>query len=177
MVAASAPMAVAIPAGPPAPARAWAPASAAVASDSTPAETAEAAAHIAEGIGWVAIAGGVLAMLGFVVPWARTMIGSGGDRYIDNWGLAGPGHLVFGIALGAIIALNVVPNRIPAWLRLGIPGLVLGSLLVGLVWPYAFGPLGPQVGTYLTLLGALVLGAAAIACLVTDRHSGAPSGV
>ena len=132
---------------------------------------------MAEGIGWVAIAGGVLAMLGFVAPWARTMIGSGGDRYIDNWGLAGPGHLFVAIALGVIVALTVVPNRIPAWLRLGIPGLMLGSLLVGLTWPYAFGPLGPQVGTYLSLLGALVLVAAGIACLVTDRHAAAPSGV
>ena len=124
----------------------------------------------------MAIAGGVLAMLGFVVPWARTMIGSGGDRYIDNWGLAGPGHLFVGIALGVIVALTVVPNRIPAWLRLGIPGLMLGSLLVGLAWPYVFGPLGPQVGTYLSLLGALVLVGAGIACLVTDRHSGATFG-
>jgi len=178
VMAASAPLAMALPAGPVAPARAWAPATAATAAtDGTSAEATESAARLAEGIGWVAIAGGVLAMLGFVVPWARTMIGSGGDSYIDNWGLAGPGHVVFGVALGVIIALTVVPNRVPAWLRLGIPGLILGSVLVGLVWPYAFGPLGPQVGTYLTLLGAVVLGAAAIACLVTDRHGGEASGV
>ena len=128
VMAAAAPLAVAMPGGRAAPARAWAPASAAtaaavVAAEETPADAAASAARMAEGIGWVAIAGGVLAMLGFVAPWARTMIGSGGDRYIDNWGLAGPGHLFVGIALGVIVALTVVPNRIPAWLRLGIPGL------------------------------------------------------
>ena len=101
---------------------------------------------------------------------------SAGDRYIDNWGLAGPGALGHRLGLGPILvgpSAQPDPPVAPARHPRARPRL----LLVGLVWPYAFGPLGPRLGTYLTLLGALVLGAAAIACLVTDRHSGGPSDV
>ena len=36
-------------------------------------------------------------------------------------------------------------------------GLGFGGLLVGLVWPYAVGPLGADVGVLVTLMGGLSL--------------------
>jgi hypothetical protein len=169
------------PAGPAAPARASAGpgADAAVARD-TPAADPEASAarlRAAEMIGWIGIAGCALALLGFLVPWARTMIGSAGAGYLDQWGLAGPGHVLIVLGLGLILVGALLPERIPLWLRLGIPGLVVGSLLVGLVWPYVFGPLGTLPGAYLTLAGALTLIGAAVASLVVDRHAAGGSAV
>jgi predicted membrane-bound spermidine synthase len=62
--------------------------------------------------------------------------------------------------------------RIPAWIRLGIAGLGLGALLLGLVWPYVFGPLGAQPGAFVSMAGALMLIGAGVASLVLDRHAG-----
>ena len=97
------------------------------------------------------------------------MIGAEGASYIDQWGLAGPGHLLVVLGIVAIAVLAVVENPVPAWLRLGIPGVAVGSLLVGLTWPYLFGPLGGRPGLMVSLVGALLLLAAGIACLVADR--------
>lgn len=169
----------AMPAGPAAPARAWAGAG----GDAAPADPAVAeAAHaerarVEEMIGWVAVAGCALALLGFLIPWARTMIGSGGTGYLDQWGLAGSGHVLIVLAIGAIVLATVVPNRIPARYRLGIPGLIVGAILIGLVWPYVLGPLGALPGAFLSLVGAFTLVGAAIATLVVDRHAGRGSGV
>jgi hypothetical protein len=171
-------------AGPAAPARAWAGTNAAVepGADASDASATSAAAdalraRARESIGWIAVAGCAVSGLGFLVPWARTMIGSGGDGYIDQWGLAGPGHLLVILALAVIGALTVLTERVPAWLRLGLPGLALGSLIVGLVWPYLFGPLGTLPGAYLSLVGALMLAGAAVATLVIDRHASGGSPV
>ena len=105
------------------------------------------------------------------------MIGSSGTGYLDQWGLAGPGHIVIVLALGAIALGAAVPNRIPASYRLGLPGLVVGAMLIGLVWPYVLGPLGALPGAFLSLAGAVTLAGAAIACLVVDRHAGRRSAV
>lgn len=169
-------------AGPAAPARTWASASsmAAVDADSAPAGTADDDAlrqKARESIGWIAVIGCAVSGLGFLVPWARTMIGSGGAGYVDQWGLAGPAHLLIVLALAAVLTLTLMVERIPAWLRLGLPGLALGSLIVGLVWPYLFGPLGTLPGAYLSLVGALMLAGAAVATLVIDRHEGPGSPV
>jgi hypothetical protein len=179
----AAPGGIVMAAGPAAPARAWVGASAAV--DPAVSATDDAAspgddalrARARESIGWIAVVGCAVSGLGFLVPWARTMVGSGGDGYIDQWGLAGPGHLVVIVALAVVGVLTVLPNRIPAWVRLGLPGLALGSLIVGLVWPYLFGPLGTLPGTYLSLVGALMLAGAAVTTLVIDRHEGPGSPV
>lgn len=175
-VAGFAAMPTAMPAGPAAPARTWAgvdphavdrPAE----SSATDAGAAAAAGdRVDEMIGWVAVAGCALAGLGFLIPWSRTVIGAGGVSYTDQWGLAGPGALIVVLALAAIGVLAVLPNPVPAWVRLGIPGLAVGTLLVGLVWPYALGPLGALPGAMLSLAGALLLAVAAIVCLVVDRH-------
>jgi predicted membrane-bound spermidine synthase len=71
----------------------------------------------------------------------------------------------------AIVIGAVIPNRIPAWLRLGVPGLVVGAILIGLLWPYVIGPLGTLPGAFLSLAGALTLVGASIASIVIDRHA------
>jgi hypothetical protein len=105
------------------------------------------------------------------------MIGSAGDGYLDQWGLAGPGHVLIVVGLGLILAGALIPNRIPAWLRLGVPGLVIGAILIGLVWPYVLGPLGALPGAFLSLAGALTLVGASIGSIVVDRHAARPPAV
>jgi hypothetical protein len=170
--------AIELPAGPPAPARAWgglaAMGAGTAAAQSRGTSSAEAfdlrdPVRRAEAIGWLGVAGAAIAAAGFLLPWATTMIGSGGVSYVDQWGLAGPGHILVVLGLVAVAALTVVQNPVPAWIRLGLPGVALGSLLVGLAWPYLFGPLGSRPGLMVSLVGALVLLAAGIACLAADR--------
>lgn len=170
------------PAGLPAPARAWGGIGSGAGPGSSPAPAGETLsltdpARRAEAIGWLAVAGAAVGAAGFLLPWARTIIGADGVGYLDTWGFAGPGHMLVVIGILAVLALALVKNSIPAWARLGIPGLALGSLLIGLLWPYLLGPLGPLPGAYLSLVGAVGLVIAAIACLASDRHAPARSGV
>jgi hypothetical protein len=170
------------PAGAPAPARAWGSLSAlgsggsgsAGAAATGPSTTAEPfdlrdPVRRAEAIGSVGVAGAAIAAAGFLLPWAATMIGASGASYVDQWGLAGPAHVLVVLGLVAVALLGVVQNPVPTWLRLGIPGVALGSLLVGLIWPYLFGPLGGRPGLFVSLVGALLLLAAGLLCLVADR--------
>ena len=170
------------PAGLPAPARAWGGIGSGAGPGSSPAPAGETLsltdpARRAEAIGWLAVAGAAVGAAGFLLPWARTIIGADGVGYLDTWGFAGPGHTLVVIGILAVLALALVKNPIPAWARLGIPGLALGSLLIGLLWPYLLGPLGPLPGAYLSLVGAVGLVIASIACLASDRHAPARSGV
>jgi hypothetical protein len=178
------------PAGPSAPARAWAgyaggdpgstgpggaPTGVAPAVSVTPgAETATSsrfdAGTAAEFVGWLAIAGATLATVGFLLPWSVSVIGASGVGYFDRWGLAGSGHLLLVAGVLGILAAAILRERVPIWLGIGLPGLGVGALLVGLVWPYVVGPLGAQLGALVVGLGALLLVGAGIAALVVDRH-------
>lgn len=172
----------------PAPARAWAGARAAEAgavgagavAPSTVGDELRALTDPAkrdEMVAWLAVAGGTLASLGFLLPWSRTVIGSTGTGYFSSWGFAGPGHLLVVVGLLAIVALAVAGSRVPAWVRLGAPGLLLGGLVLGLAFPYLVGPLGAMPGVWLSVAGALVLVVAAIAALVGTRHEARSQGV
>lgn len=181
--AAAAPGAGILPAGLPAPARSWAGSGSAdpgaAAADARDGAAARVGSELSltdparrgEAIDWIAVAGAALGSVGFLLPWARSIIGADGVGYLDTWGLAGPGHVLIVAGMLAVLALAVARTRVPAWLRLGLPGLVLSSLLVGLLWPYLLGPLGALPGAYLSLAGAIILGAAGVAALVTDRHA------
>jgi hypothetical protein len=186
------------PAGPAAPARTWAghgatdggatlalagaPAGASVAASSLgPADGATAAgsraildrAQATEFVAWLAIAGAMLAIVGFLLPWSSiTVIGSRGVGYLDRWGLAGPWHILVVAGLVGLLVAAVLRERIPTWLGIGLPGLGLGALLVGLVWPYLVGPLGGSLGAMAAALGALMLVGAGIAAILVDRHAG-----
>ena len=172
------PILPATPAGPPAPARAWAghPAGdAATAQAGAPASSTGVVvdpARLTEFIGWLAVAGSAMAAVGFLLPWGMSVIGASGVDYFDRWGMAGPFHPLVVLGVLAILGLALVPNPVPAWIRVGLPGLGLGALLLGLVWPYLVALPGTGPGVAVVALGAVILVASGIAALVADRHAG-----
>jgi hypothetical protein len=99
------------------------------------------------------------------------MIGASGSQYFDRWGLAGPGHIVVVVGILAVLALSIVRNPIPTWIRTGIAGLAVGSLLLGLTWPYLLGPLDAAPGVLIDAIGAIALIGSGVLALVTDRHA------
>jgi hypothetical protein len=128
------------------------------------------AAAAAEFVGWLAIAGASLATAGFLLPWSVSVIGASGVGYFDRWGFAGPGHILMVAGLLGVLAAAILRDRVPMWLGIGLPGLGLGALLIGLVWPYVVGPLGAQLGALAVGLGAVMLVVAGIVALIVDRH-------
>jgi len=170
----------ALPAGPPAPARVWAgygseadpAAAAATAPDAVTAEGRGLdPSRLAEFVGSVSVAGAALAAVGFLLPWASVMIGATGSDYFDRWGLAGPGHVIVVIGILAVLALSIVRNPIPSWIRTGLGGLGVGALLLGLTWPYLLGPLDAAPGVLIDAIGAIALIGSGILAIVTDRHA------
>jgi hypothetical protein len=171
------PVVPATPAGPPALARSWAGHATTEEPAADPATGARAsaaalvdAARLPEFIGWLAVAGSAMAAIGFVLPWGISVIGATGVDYFDRWGLAGPFHPLVVLALLAVLGLALVRNPIPLWVRVGLPGLGLGALLLGLVWPYLVGLPGMGPGVVVVAVGAIVLGVAGIVALAADRH-------
>ena len=173
--------AVILPAGPAAPARAWGkedlpePGGTAVgpgrAALAIGAVGAIERPRLVDATRWLAVAGAALAVAGFVLPWATSVIGAGGLGYFDRWGLAGSGHLLLAVALLAVLAMALIKNPLPVWLRVGVPGLGLGALLLGLTWPYVFSSvLGPQLGVYAVAAGAVLLMVAGVVAIWSDRH-------
>ena len=132
---------------------------------------------VEEFTGWLAVAGAALGAVGFILPWSSSVIGATGVGYFDRWGLAGPGNLVIVVALLAVLGLALVTNPIPAWIRVGIPGVALGALLVGLAWPYMLGPLGAQAGLVAVVIGASALLVAGILAIAERRHADATRSV
>jgi hypothetical protein len=132
---------------------------------------ADRRARFAEFVGWLSVAGAAFAAVGFLLPWGMVMIGAGGVGYFDRWGLAGPAHLLVVLGLLATLVLAFVTNPVPVWIRTGIVGLGLGSLLFGIVWPYLIGPLGSGPGVLIVAVGAAALAVSGILALVDDRHA------
>jgi len=172
------PVLPAVPAGPPAPARAWAghPASDAATQDTAEPSTSGAgalvdAARLPEFVGWLAVAGSAMAAVGFLLPWGISVIGASGVGYFDRWGLAGPFHPLVVLGLLTVLGLALVRNPVPLWIRGGLAGLGLGALLLGLVWPYLLGLPGTGPGVLVVAVGAIILGVAGVVALVMDRHA------
>jgi hypothetical protein len=166
-----------IPAGPPAPARAWAghaPDEGAGADAAEPSMSAGSlvdAARLPEFVGWLAVAGSAMAAVGFLLPWGISVIGASGVGYFDRWGLAGPFHPLIVLGLLAVLALALVRNPIPLWIRVGLAGFGLGALLLGLIWPYLLALRGTGPGVLVVTVGAMILTVAGVVALVTDRHA------
>jgi hypothetical protein len=118
------------------------------------------------------VAGSSMALLGFLLPWSVVVIGSRGTGgYLDDWGLASPTHLFAVLGLAGVLALGVLKNKVPVWLRTGVLGLLTGGLLVGLTWPYAIGPLGADIGAMATFIGGLVLLGGGFVAIWATRHA------
>jgi hypothetical protein len=121
--------------------------------------------------GWFVVVGCTMALLGFLLPWSRVVIGAstiGG--YFDGWGLASPTHLLIFVSLLGVLALALRRGPLSPWISSGILGLVFGGLLFGLAWPYLVGPLGADVGLTLTALGAVALLIGGVVTLWATRH-------
>jgi hypothetical protein len=174
------PVVPATPAGPPAPARAWAghpgDGNATAGAAATSAGLVDPA-RLTEFIGWLAVAGAAIAAVGFVLPWGISVIGATGVDYFDRWGMAGPFHPLVVIGVLAVLGLALVPNPIPLWVRVGLPGVGLGALLLGLVWPYLLYLPGTGPGVAVVAIGSVILVVAGIAALVADRHAPEDRGV
>ena len=117
--------------------------------------------------------GAGISAIGFLLPWADVVLGSSGmGSFVDRWGLAGPGHVVVFAALLGLAAVAAFSHRLPRPVRPGLPAVGLGFLLVGLAWPYLFGPFGATVGVYVITTGGLLLVLAGTLELVLRRHAG-----
>jgi hypothetical protein len=159
------------PGGPPAGALA---ATTAAASDRLGAIDAEKVGGVAR---WLVVIGAALAAIGFLLPWSNSVIGATGVDYFDRIGLAGRGHLLIAAGILATLALALIRNPLPLWARIGVPGLVLGSLLIGLVWVYVFGPLRTDPGAQAVLVGAVLLVVGGLIGIAIGRHGESPSRV
>jgi hypothetical protein len=122
--------------------------------------------------GWLMIIGSAVAILGFLLPWSQTVIGAEGvGSYFDTWGMANASHLLVVLALLAALGLAIVANPLPTWIRTCAVGLLVGGLLVGLTWPYLFGPLGAGPGVMSIMVGGLMLSMAGLLDLIEARHA------
>ena len=122
--------------------------------------------------GWFIVVGATMALLGFLLPWSRVVIGAstvGG--YFDGWGLASPTHLLVFVGLLGVLALALRRRAaLRPWISSGILGLVFGGLLLGLAWPYLVGPLGADVGLTMTPSAAVALLIGGVVTLWATRH-------
>jgi hypothetical protein len=119
------------------------------------------------------VVGAAMAGLGFLLPWAPVVIGSGRiGGYFEQWGLAGPAHPLLVLALIALGALASQIERLPGWARPGLPAVILAALLFGVAWPYLFGGFRPSIGLYLTVAGAVVIGVGGLLDMWAGRHAG-----
>lgn len=131
--------------------------------------------RVDDAAGWLVLAGSMATAIGFLVPWSRVIIGArSAGGYTDTWGLAGPGHALVFLAAILVFALAAVRNPIGPWLRTGVAGLVLGSVVLGLIWPYLLGPLGAGPGVLLLAVAALLLIGGGLTSAVIHRHAAAP---
>jgi hypothetical protein len=120
----------------------------------------------------IVVLGAGLAGLGFLLPWADIVIGSGRiGGYLEQWGLAGPGHLVVLALVVGLAGLALVAERLPRWVRLGMPSIAIASLLTGLVWPYLVGPFNASIGVYVVAVGAIIMIAGGLLDRVATRHA------
>jgi hypothetical protein len=130
-------------------------------------------ARLADIAGWFVIVGAAMAVLGFLLPWSSVVIGArSAGSYFDSWGLASPTHVVVLGATLLVLALGIVRTGVPLWLRSGVMPLALGSLLIGLVWPYEVGPLPADVGILVVALGGVAMAAGGVLTTAAPRHAG-----
>ncbi|HEX5012531.1 MAG TPA: hypothetical protein VFV72_00120 [Candidatus Limnocylindrales bacterium] len=122
--------------------------------------------------------GAAVAGFGFLLPWAEIVIGSGSmGSFFDQWGLAGPGNLLVFLLLFAVGALAVAHERFPITVSTGLPALVLGSILLGLVFPYVMGPFHEAIGVYVVAVGGVIMIVGGLLSRAASRHATADASV
>ena len=120
----------------------------------------------------VVLLGAGISLLGFLLPWADIVIGSGVmDGYVAQWGLAGPGHPLILLLVAGLFSLALIVERLPRWARLGLPSIGLACLLIGLAWPYLAGPFDASIGVYVVAIGAMVMIVGGLLDRIASRHA------
>lgn len=126
----------------------------------------------------IVMLGAGIAVLGFLMPWADLVIGSGAmDGYVSRWGLAGPGHPLILLIVAGLFGLALLADRLPSWARLALPSIGLAGLLIGLAWPYLTGPFEASVGVYVVAVGAILMIAGGLLERIQSRHVEPPASV
>jgi hypothetical protein len=112
---------------------------------------------------WLVAIGSSVSAVSFLLPWI-----SGTTTYVTSWGLGSPSRFPILALLIITAVLGILPNRVAAWVRSGLLGLISGSLFLGNVWPIIAGDYGPAA------FGAIVAGAAAIVLIAGGILAVAP---
>ena len=94
----------------------------------------------------------------FLLPWGVIVVGapSWGAPWMAIGALGSSNWLALLALLGAV-ALALRGQRVADWIRLGVIPFGLGSLVLGIAWPYVLGPIGSGIGPLVLLAGALAL--------------------
>ena len=116
---------------------------------------------------WLVAIGGGVSALSFLLPWVHGTV-----TYLDSWGLSSISRLPILILLVTTTFLAIVPNRVASWVRLGLLGLIGGSLLLGLLWPYVLGDFSAEFGAAVGASAAIVLMAGGIVGVAPRRGPG-----
>jgi len=104
------------------------------------------------------IGGCLVGTFSFLLPWATNgVIGASGIGYFAMWGLANPGHLLLALGLIGLLGVQLMSDRIPAWVRVGVLPLVAGGVLMGLAFAYFARPFGGGSGVTFLLAAATSL--------------------
>ncbi len=120
----------------------------------------------------IVVLGAGISGFGFLLPWANYIIGHGKiGGYLDQWGLAGPGHLIILALLAGIALLALFAAQMPRWVRVGLPSIGLACLLTGLIWPYLVGPYDALIGVYVVAVGAVVMIGGGLLDRIATRHA------
>jgi len=129
-------------------------------------------ARVRAGLEWATALGSGLVAISLLLPWSRSVIGSAGvNSYFDSWGVAGPGHVLVLAWAIVLLGASILPNRAPTWVTRAVAPLTLGVFVLGLVWPYAVGPLGGQIGVVLAVIAAVVLIVSGLVGEWVTRHA------
>ncbi len=126
----------------------------------------------------MALVGSALAIASFLLPFATDgVLGTSGIGYFGNWGFGNPGYLLLVLAALAVVAVDLFPERSPAWIRSGLLPLLVGAVLLGVAFTYFARPFGGGTGVTVLLLGAIVMLGGGLVGLVVERHATPPPSV
>jgi hypothetical protein len=101
---------------------------------------------------WLVAIGSGVGALSFLLPWA-----AGTVSYLSSWGLSSASRLPVLALLAVTAVLAILPNRVAIWVRLGLLGLIGGSLYLGLLWPFVLGDFNGDFGAAVGAASAIVL--------------------
>jgi hypothetical protein len=118
--------------------------------------------------------GAVVAVVGFLLPWANGSASSILAVWTSVWGLAGAGHWLIVLVAAALGLVASSSSPRVTSVALGLPSIALASLLLGLVWPTVLGAASRPIGVLAVLVGAVVLGIGGVIHLGARHEAATP---